>query len=144
LISTMSAKDCEGLSKEEFDDLCKRVKEKKDKDAKDAKDAKKRIDDIISAEEKKDPKKAFELLKAFCDNTDGKKGAYTVGLVYLRGEVVPRNGKEAAKYFHWAVENGNAAGLRGLRLFYDEGYIREEFLEDPKDDCKNPRRGLKL
>jgi len=127
----MSAENCGGLSKEEFNDLCMPVKA-----------------DQTDEEEKKDPKKAFDLLKALCDETDGKKGSYTVGLFYLRGEVVPRNGIEAYKYFNWAVKNGNAAGLRGLRRMYDEGYIHvkedksEEVFKDPNDEYKNRMKGF--
>jgi len=138
----MAAEDCGGLSKEElkkFDDLCLRVKgDQKDEDAK------KGIDDIISAEEKRS-KNAFDLWQRCCKNTDHKKGSYTLGLFYLRGEVVPCNGKEAYKCFHWAVENGNAAGLRGLRRLYVKGYIHvkedgsEEVFELPKDEYKGSR-----
>jgi len=143
----MSAENCGGLiggKLKKFDDLCMCVKDK-DKDAKRVEEARRKIDEKISKQEKKDPKNAFDLWKRCCDNTEHKKGCYAVGLFYLRGEVVRRNGIEAAKYFRWAVENGNAAGLRGLRRLYDEGYIdvkedgSEEVFVDPKKEYKNSR-----
>ena len=140
----MAAKDFGGLSEKEFDDLCKRVKD----DADDMKEAKKKkIDEKISAEEERDPKTAFELCKRYYDTTGHKGGGYTLGLFYLRGKGVERNGKEAYDCFQEAVKNGNAAGLRGLRRLYDGGYILvkddgEEVFKDPKDEYKNPMKGF--
>jgi len=153
----MTEKDFGGLSEKklkEFDDLCKRVKDNNADE-----EAKREIDMIISAEEKKDPKTAFDIWERCCKKTDGEKGSYRLGCLYLKGKVVDRDVKKAAYYFHLAVEKGNAAGLRGLSRLYDEGYIHvkvvkdpkdeekvveiEEFPDDaPKDDYKNPMKGF--
>jgi len=144
----MSAKDFGGVSEEKFDDLCKRVLRKRVKDEDEV--AVREIDEIISEEKEKDPKTAFELCQRYCENTAGEKGSYRLGLFYLRGKVVPRNGKLAYRYFDLAVKNGNAAGLRGLKRLYDEGYILvkengdEEVFEVPKDEYKNPKKGFEV
>jgi len=143
LLSTMSAKDCGGLSEKEFDDLCMRVKANPADEV-----ARKKINTIISAQKKDDPKTAFELLQRLYEKTDHKKGNYRLGLFYLKGKVVARNVRQAAYHFHLAAENGNAGGLLELRHLYDEGYIHvkedgsEDVFEEPKDEYKNPMKGF--
>lgn len=137
----MSAKNFGGRSEKEFDDLCKRVKEGDLV-------AKKEIDEIISAEKKKDPKKAFEICETYRKKTDGKKGNYRLGLFYLHGKAVDRSVKKAVEHFRSAAENGNAGGLLQLRHLYDEGYIHvkedgsEEVFEVPNADYKKPLKGF--
>jgi len=139
----MAAKDFEGLCEKEFVDLCMRAKD-------DDEVAIRKIDDIVSEEKLKHPKNAFDLCLKCCEITGGKKGSYTLGIFYLKGEVVDRNVTKAYYYFDLAVKNGNAAGLRGLRRLYNKGYIlvkedgsEEFFEEEPKKvDYKSRMKGF--
>ena len=74
----------------------------------------------------------FEILKPLAEN-DNASAQYNLGVLYARGQGVPQDFTEAAKWYQKAAEQGLAEAQYNLGVRYDRGQeVQQDFTEAAK------------
>src|SRR5437764_6632081 len=78
------------------------------------------LEDARAAHDRGDDATALRLIHPLADqgNADAQ---YILGIIYVAGQRVPKNGAEAAKWFRLAADQGNARAQNNLGFMYDKG-----------------------
>ena len=79
------------------------------------------IDAAAAAYEKRDYATALSLARPLAEQGDARAQAL-LGLIYYRGQSVPRNDKEAVRWFRRAADQGNASAQFHLGIMSAEGH----------------------
>jgi len=79
------------------------------------------LHDASDAYERNDYEKAFNLLSPLAEQGVAR-AQNALGTMYLTGEGIPQDSKEAVKWYRLSAEQGFALGQNNLGLMYDNGH----------------------
>ncbi|HEY6023801.1 MAG TPA: tetratricopeptide repeat protein, partial [Pseudolabrys sp.] len=78
------------------------------------------LEDALAARDRGDDATALRLIRPLADQGNAE-AQYNLGVMYVAGKGVPRNGEEAAKWFRLAGDQGYAPAQYNLGVMHGSG-----------------------